>query len=72
MRSASSRAPRVAALATALLFLACSSNETTPGGQVPAALSIVGGNAQSAPAGTELPDALVARVVDAQQQPISG
>ena len=62
---------RYGSLLAGLSIAACQ-NEVTSNDRVPAALSIVDGNGQSATVGTELPDALVARVVDAQQLPISG
>lgn len=45
---------------------------TSPGSPTPARVTVVSGNAQSAPAGSPLSNAVVARVVDANGTPLPG
>jgi hypothetical protein len=54
----------------ALLLAACSESPSAPG--APASLAIVSGNGQQAVVGTELPEALIARIVDANGRPVPG
>ena len=52
---------------------ACSSDSSTaPQPGTPASLEILSGNGQSAVVGTELPEPLVARALDANGNPVSG
>ncbi len=66
--------PRRTALAAAsILVLACSdSTSTSSRAGPPAALQIVGGDNQSAVVGTQLPNPLVAHVVDSAGRPVKG
>jgi alpha-tubulin suppressor-like RCC1 family protein len=58
------------ALLVGLLAAGCN-GEVVGGGQTPARLLVVAGDLQTAPVGTELPQALVVRVVDDANQPVA-
>jgi len=68
--AAMTRALPVFALAALLALAACDS--PTGGSSAPARVDVVSGNQQAAVAGTELPQPLVVRVVDARARPVSG
>lgn len=63
---------RAAPILLAAGFWALSCIDSTRPAGYPAAFLVVSGNNQSAPAGTELPEPLVARVVDSSGAPVSG
>jgi hypothetical protein len=58
-------------LSLMLLGLASCGNGTNPG-DGPVSFSIIAGDLQTAPAGTELPQTLVARVTDSEGRPVQG
>ena len=65
---------RSVAFALAVFVLACGEDLTLPstGGRVPATLSIVSGNEQSASVGEALPAPLVVQLADAGGLPVAG
>jgi hypothetical protein len=67
--------PRRAALVAASMFISACTDSTSTNSQragLPAALQIVGGDQQSGIVGAELPNPLVARVVDSASRPVKG
>ena len=61
-------------LATLAAFAACSDSPTTQRAlaPAPASMAIVSGNGQAGPAGAELPEPVIVRVLDNQGQPLPG
>lgn len=65
------RLPAASAAAACLLSTACGGGDLVlPADTSPAAVEAVGGNGQSGPPGSELPDPIVVKVTDAEGRPV--